>query len=259
MLSNLINIESFIALSVGAIFSYKVNKINFSFKKNIRINSPDINGGNNVIIYNEAMQKVNSEMAFLVKVCAVVMLVFFHFFPLFFSHVLSALSISLPLLCLLGVVNSIRSHGMSRYGDSLYFLASCVMGVLCYCGAKAIEANSEVYPQLSLLIDSVSAAFSRYGFMGVLGLNQTIRYLVFILFSSFACPALILSSFYLAFAYVMERNANDAFRYSCYVLAVGYVSYVFLTGALFSSGGDLSFLLKVLTYPLSTIASLFSF
>lgn len=120
MFENLLSIESILAISVGALFSFRVSKVSLSLKNNIRNQSPDIHGSNNVVIYNQAMVDVGKEMAFSVKVCAVAMMIMFHMFPAFFVNLLISLSFFLPVFSLIGVINAIRLNGSRRGWDILY-------------------------------------------------------------------------------------------------------------------------------------------
>jgi hypothetical protein len=256
MFENLLSIESLLAISVGAVFSFRVSKVSLSLKSNIRNQSPDIHGSNNVVIYNQAMADVGKEMAFSVRLCAVAMMIMFHMFPVFFVNLLTSLSFFLPIFSLVGIVNSIRLNGSRRGWDILYFLTSVVMGVIFYCSAKIMLNYLSLYPQLTQLYGYLS----EYGLVRALSANSLIYNFHLVIVSSLACPALIVSGFYLAFAYTKARDGNNAFRYSAGFLAAGYMLYILLSGSLFSQyqGRNDNFL-QVLTYPFNTLISLFSF
>ena len=256
MFENLLSVESILAVSVGALFSLRVSKINLSLKSNSRNQSPDIHGSNNVIIYNQAMANVGKEMAFSVKICAVAMMIIFHMFPGFFVNLLMSLSFFLPVFSLLGVVNSIRLNGSSRGWDVLYLLASVNMGVIFYCSAKIMLNYLSLYPQLTQLYSYLS----EYGLVGALSAKPQIDYFQFVLMSSLACPILIVVGFYLSFAYTNERDGNNAFRYSAGSLILGYMLYLLLSGGLFSVyQGHNEYFMQIFTYPLKILISLFSF
>ncbi|CND69640.1 hypothetical protein [Yersinia pseudotuberculosis] len=255
MFENLLSIESLLAISVGALFSFRVSKVSLSLKNNIRNQSPDIHGSNNVVIYNQAMVDVGKEMAFSVKVCAVVMMIMFHMFPAFFVNLLISLSFFLPVFSLIGVINAIRLNGSRRGWDILYILASVVMGVIFYCSARIMFNYLSLYPQLTQLYDYLS----EFGLVGALSAKPQIYYFQLVLTSSLACPALIVLGFYLAFAYTKARDGNNAFRYSAGFLASGYMSYILLSGSLFlPSQGRHDYFVQVFTYPFNTLISLFS-
>jgi len=256
MIENLLSIESLLAVSVGAIFSIRVNKVSLSLKSNVRNQSPDIHGSNNVVIYNQAMVDVGKEMAFSVKVCSVGMMIFFHVFPSFFINLLLSLSFFLPVFSFIGVVNAIRLNGISRGWDILYLLASLVMGVIFYCTAGIMLNNLSVYPQLAQLYDYLS----QYRLIEVFSATPQIDNFLFVVMSSMACPALIVIGFYVAFAHTVARDGNNVFRYSTILLSLGYISYILLSGVfiLLYQGRNYNFDL-VLTYPFKTLMSLFSF
>ncbi|CFQ52511.1 Uncharacterised protein [Yersinia frederiksenii] len=253
MLDNLLNIESLLAVSVGAIFSFKISKINLNVRSEIRKQSPDIKGDNNVVIYNQAMTDVRKEMAFSVKLCTVAIVISFHIFPSFFVQLLLSLSFLLPLFCAFGVANTIRINGINRSSDLLYLMASTVMGVFCYCSSQMLAKHLALYPTLLQLFEH---AFG-YGLMAFFHAQYAVFSIAFIVISSIACASLIVLSFYLSFAYTTARNANDAFRYSIYILLSGYLAYLFSSGVFFSlEQSDLNYFKAVLFYPFSKIISL---
>lgn len=256
MFESVFSIESLLTISVGALFSFRVSKVSVGLKSNIRNQSPEIHGSNNVVIYNQAINDVGKEMAFSVKLCAVVMMVVFHMFPDFFINLLMSLSFFLTVFSIIGVANAIRLNGISRGWDILYPLASALMGVLFYCSAKIMLQYLSLYPQFSQLFDYLSGQ----RLMGILDTPRDFNYFLLILVSSMACPALIVLGFYLSFAYTKERDGNNAFRYSTMILAAGYMLYILLSGSLYSpdqSQGD--YFWQVLTYPFHTLFLLFSF
>lgn len=255
MLENLISIESLVAISVAATFSFKIGRVNLNIKNNIRNQSPDIHGSNNLVIYNQAMAGIKKEMAFSVKVCAFLMIIMFHIFPIFFVNLLLSFSLLLPLFNVFGVINSIRLNGGSRGWDILYPMASIVMGVLFYCSVNMMVNYIDLYPQLTILYQHIS----EYRLMGMFDAPQLFHKFFLIILSSIAYPALIISGFYLTFAYTTTRNGNDAFKYSMFLLLIGYVAYLFLSGCMFSnSQGNVEYFVSVLTYPFVSLLSLFS-
>ena len=256
MFENFLSIESLIYISVGAIFSFKIGKLNLNLRNDIRNKSPDVRGDNNQIVYNEVMAPVRKEMAFSVKVCAVIMMITFHMYPQFFINLLFSLSFILPLLSLVGFLNSVSINGINRGWDILYPIASFVMGVFSFCSVVMMNNYASLYPELP----SIYHSFSGYNVIDWFRFPRQVYELVFIIWSSIACPALIILGFYLAFANTKARSGNDAFRFSVYILIGGYFSYLFLSGELFSpvqSTGE-NFLL-LLTYPFRQLISIFTF
>lgn len=255
MFESVFSIESLLAISIGAIFSLRVSKVSLNLKSDVRNQSPDLYGNNNVVIYNQAMGDVGKEMAFSVKICAVLMMVVFHMFPLFFINLLMSLSFFLPVFSIVGVVNAIRLNGSSRGWDILYPMASALMGIVFYCSAKVMNQYLSLYPQLSQFFGYLS----EHRLMGVIDAPRDFSYFMLILVSSLACPALIVLGFYLSFAYTKARDGNNAFRYSAILLAAGYMFYILLSGSLYSPDqGKGDYFLQVLTYPFNTLFSLFS-
>jgi hypothetical protein len=63
MLESLLSIESLLAVSIGALFSFKISSVNVRLRSESRYQSPDVQGNNNIIIYNNAMEGVRKEMA----------------------------------------------------------------------------------------------------------------------------------------------------------------------------------------------------
>lgn len=256
MFESLLSIESLVALSVGAIFSFKISRVNLQLQNNIREQSPDVRGDNNVIIYNQAMTGVQKEMAFSVKICAVVMMVLFHLFPAFFLNLLLSLSFLLPAFCAFGVINTIRLNGVRRGWDVLYLIASVALGVIFYCSVEMMVNYLPLYPQLISRYELLSG----YGFSGIMNAPEEVYDFFFIVLSSVACPALIISGFYMTFAYTVARDGNHAFRYALTLLCCGYFAYIFLSGIMFSPHQtNTSYFMSVLTYPLVSLFSLFSF
>lgn len=251
MFESLVNIESLIAVSVGAIFSFKISKANVNIRSERREQSQNVSGDNNVIVYNNNMLNVRKEMRFSVKACAFAIFLFFHMFSGFFIQLLSSLSIFLPLFCLFGVINNIRLYGFSRGGDFLYLLFAIPLGVVCYCAAQLISQHADLYPRLFQLFSDVSS----YGIKSVFYANTQIISIAFIILSSIACSGLILLHFYLSFAFVIYRNANDAFRYSLSILVFGYALYFLSSGAVFSPfASDLEYFKAVLVYPFKILS-----
>lgn len=246
MLENLINVESLLAVSVGAIFSFKINKANVYIKSERREQSPNINGDNNVVVYNNAMANVRKEISFSVKLCALAIFFFFNVFSLFFINLLSSLSFFLPLFCLFGVVNSIRLNGFSRAGDLLYLFAAVFMSCICYCSSQLLIRHVELYPNLLPLLSHVSD----YGVKSLFNAGAQMSSILFIIVSSLACSVLIILSFYLNFAFTIYRNANDAFRYSISILTPGYMLYFLSSGVVFFQNNvGFEYLKAVLLYP----------
>lgn len=250
MFESLISIESLLAISVGALISFRISKLNLNIRNDMRIKSPDVHGNNNQIIYNEVMTPVRKEIAFSVKVCACVMVLLFHVYPQFFVNLVFSLSFLLPVFCLLGVINSIRLNGFGRAWDILYPLSSLVMAVFFYCSGIVMLRHISLYPQLA----SFYEYFSNGNAEAWLQPSRQMHEFVLIVLSSFACPVLILAGFYLAFAYTKARSGNDAFRFSLTTLVIGYFTYLSLTGVLFSSDrNDISNFTFFLTYPFKVI------
>jgi hypothetical protein len=195
-------------------------------------------------------------MAFSVKVCAVAIFSLFHVFPSFFISLISSFSLLLPAFCAFGVFNSIRLNGVGRGGDLLYLIASVLFGVISYCSSQYMSNHVGLYPELWQLLDYVT----NFGGVEFFKLGPQISSIVYIVFSSVAYSVLIITGFYLNFAYVRARNANDAFRYSMSFLLLGYACYAVLSGALFSQGRlDLTYVKAVLLYPLHTLISIITF
>jgi hypothetical protein len=254
MLENLLNIESLIAISVGAIFSFKIAKINLNLRSDVRTQSPNINGDNNIVIYNQAMVSVRKEMAFSVKVFAFVMMITFHMFPLFYVNLLGSLAFLLPLFSVAGVIYTIRLHGFSRGWDVMYPLAMLIVGVLFYCSSKIMGNYIDLYPKLYSIYEYISG----YRFMGLFDVPLQTHDFFFVVVSSIACPALIVLGFYLSFAYTVARDGNDIFRFCALMIAMGYMAYLFLSGVMFSdSQGNTNYFIQVLSYPFSTLTNLF--
>lgn len=256
MFESMFSLESLLAISVGALFSLRVNKVSINLKNSIRNQSPDIHGSNNVVIYNQAVNDVGKEMAFSVKLCAVAMMIILHMFPVFFVNLLMSLSFLLPTFSFIGVINAIRLNGMNRGWDILYILASVVMGVIFYCSAKIMEHDLSLYPQFIQLYHYLSG----YSLIGALTAQPEIGYFQHILLSSLVCPLLIVLGFYLSFGYTKARDGNNAFRYCVGLLAAGYMFYLLLSGSMFSSNpGNSDYFVQVLIYPFKTLFSIFSF
>ncbi|MCK7178776.1 hypothetical protein [Enterobacter roggenkampii] len=256
MFENVFSLESLLAISVGALFSFRVNKVSLNLKNNIRNQSPDIYGNNNVVIYNQAMDDVGKEMTLSVRLCAIAMMIVFHMIPAFFVNLLMSLSFFLPVFSIIGVINAIRLNGMNRGWDVLYPLASVVMGVIFYCSAKIMKHYLPIYPQLTQLYHYLSG----YDLIRVFKAHPQIDDFQHILFSSLACPVLIVLGFYLSFAYTRARDGNNAFRYCAGFLAAGYMFYILLSGSLFSNNqSNTDYFVQVLIYPFNTLFSLFSF
>ena len=256
MFENLLSIESLLAISVGAIFSFKVGKLNLSLRNDIRNKSPNVQGDNNQIIYNEAMKPVRKDIAFSVKVCAFFMIILFHMYPTFFINLLFSLAFILPVLSLVGFINTVSLNGFNRGWDILYPISSFIMGVLFYCSAMMMTGYVSLYPKLPLLYKILSS----YNIFDWNGVPNQAYDIVFILYSSFACPALLILGLYLSFAHTIARDGNDAFNFSVKMLAWGYIAYLFLSCNLFAVGkstGD-NFLF-LLTYPFRKLIYILSF
>lgn len=230
MFESLFSIESLLAISVGAIVSFRISKLNVDLRSDVRNQSPNINGNNNQVVYNKVMMPIRKEMAFSVKVCAFVMMLLFHMYPIFFIKLTHSLSFILPILSLIGVANNFRVNGFSQFWDVLYPIASLVMGGLFYCSAIVMLDHVTIYPQLTSLFDSLAS----YSFKEWMNAPHEMQSFVLIIFSSVACPLLIVAGFYLAFAHTEARDGNKAFAFSFLMLVSGYVAYVFLSGFLFS-------------------------
>lgn len=255
MFESLFSIESLVALSVGAIFSFKIARVNLNLRNDVRNQSPDIHGDNNTVIFTQAMVGVRKEMAFSVKLCAVLMAITFHMFPLFYVSLLSSLVFILPLLSLIGVFYTIRANGFGRGWDAMYFLASIVLSVIFYCSSMAITHYIQLYPQLYSIFESIFGG----GFWGVATASKQQWSLLLIIVSSVACPALIVLGFYLAFGCTVARDGNDVFRYCVRSIVGGYLAYIFLSGVMFSaSQGNVDNFLNILLYPVFTLRDLFS-
>lgn len=252
MFENLISMESLLAISVGAIVSFRISKLNVDLRSDVRNQSPNINGNNNQVIYNKAMMPLRKEMAFSVKVCAFVMMLLFHLYPFFFIKLNYSLSFILPVLSLIGVANNFRMNGFSHFWDILYPLASFVMGGLLYCSAIVMLDHVNIYPQLASLFESLAS----YGFKEWMNSPHEIQSLSFIILSSVACPLLIVAGFYLAFAHTEARDGNKAFGFSVLMLVGGYVAYVFMSGFLFSPDQNVHST-SLLSFPFRHILSFF--
>ncbi|MEN4874540.1 hypothetical protein [Kosakonia cowanii] len=252
MFESLISMESLLAISVGAIVSFRISKLNVDIRSDVRNQSPNINGNNNQVVYNEVMMPIRKEMAFSVKVCAFVMMVLFHMYPFFFIKLTHSLSFILPILSLIGVASNFRVNGFSQFWNVLYPIASFVMGGIFYCSAIVMLDHVTIYPQLTSLFDSLVS----YGFKEWMGSPHEMQSFVLIIFSSVACPLLIVAGFYLAFAHTEARDGNKAFAFSFFMLISGYVAYVFLSGFLFSPDQNIHST-SLLSFPFRYILSFF--
>lgn len=254
MFDSLLSVESIVALSIGAIFSFKIGKVNISIKNDFRNQSPDINGNNNLVIYNQAMGNVRKEIAFSIKIAIVVMMIVFHWFPTFFLNLLISFSFFLPIFSLVGIVNVIRLNGIYRGWDFLYFFASLIMGILFYCSAAMMTKYMSIYPELT----AIYTHMSEYRLMGLFDTPNYLHYFILVVMTSIACPALIIIGFYLTFAYTKARDGNEVFRYASTLLISGYVAYLFISGVFFSSDrqNHEQFLL-ILAYPFKVALSFF--
>ncbi|WP_323080922.1 hypothetical protein [Klebsiella variicola] len=261
MFESLLSIGSLLAVSFGALFSFKIGMVNIHANRSKRNNSPDVYGNHNVIIYNEAIKTVQKEMAFSVKLCIFAMLIFFHKYPSFFIGFLSSLIIWLPLFCASGVVLSIKTHGIKRLGDVMYIISSVVMGVFCYCSSRLLSLHVDIYPEVTGFFRNIAESIGYYGlFYGVAHASNEIGLMFNVIYASAACAALISLGGALCFSYITERDANKAFSRSIGILFAGYIAYVFSSGVLFSSAyHSLSYFIDVLMYPFSIIYSYFSF
>jgi len=202
------------------------------------------------------MAGVKKEISFSVKVCAFLMMIVFHMFPLFFLKLLLSLSFILPALAIFGYFNTIRFNGYRRGWDILYPVASVAMGVIFYCALEKMVPYLSLYPQLISLYEfSVND-----GIRDVFSTPPGWLEIAFIVLSSFVCPLLILSGFYLSYAYTIARDGNEAFRYSRRLLAFGYAAYLVLAGAIIQpEKNSFDDLISILFYPFVSLYSLFSF
>lgn len=256
MFESLFSVGALVALSVGAIFSFKIARVNLNLRNDVRNQSPDIHGDNNTVIFTQAMTGVRKEMAFSVKLSAFLMAITFHMFPPFYVNLLSSLVFILPLLSLVGVFYTIRANGFYRGWDVMYLLASIILSVIFYCSSKAIAHYSHLYPQLYSIFESVFGSGFR-----LISTSSTQQWsFLLIIVSSIACPALIVLGFYLAFSCTVARDGNDIFRYCVRSIGGGYLAYVFLSGVMFSaSQGNVDNFVNVLLYPVFTLRDLFTF
>ncbi|MBG3039145.1 hypothetical protein [Proteus mirabilis] len=254
MFDSLLSIESIVALSIGAIFSFKIGKVNISIKNNFKNQSPEISGNNNLVIYNQAMGNVRKEVGFSIKISVIVMMFLFHWFPNFFLNLLISFSFFLPIFSLLGIVNVIWLNGIYRGWDFLYFVASLIMGVLFYCSASMMTKYISIYPELT----TIYAHMSEYKLMGLIDAPHYFYYFMLVIMTSIACPALIIMGLYLAFAYTKARDGNEVFRYASKLLLSGYVAYLFISGVFFSPDrANYQQFLLTLAYPFKVVLSFF--
>lgn len=259
MFESLLSIGSLLAVSFGALFSFKIGRVNVNVNRSERNNSPDVYGNHNLIIYNEAIKVVQKEMAFSAKLCIVAMLILFHKYPFFFIDFLSSLIIWLPLFCASGVVLSIKIHGIKRLGDVMYIVASIVMGVFCYCSSRLLSLHTDIYPEITSFSRNIVESIGYYGlFYGVAHASNEVDLMLNVISSSAACAALISLSGALCFSYITERDANNVFSRSVGILFAGYIAYIFSSGVLFPPVyHGLSYFIDVLMYPFSVIYSYF--
>lgn len=256
MLESLISIESLLAVSVGAVFSFKIAKVNISVKTKVRNQSPDIAGNGNIVIYNNEAKGVKDDITFAVKLCVIAIFLFFHSFPEFFLKLLFSFSLLLPFFCLAGVVNVIRVNGIRRGWDGMYFLASIIWGVVGYCAVQLMSRDVTLYPNLSFLFDSLL----REGVYGFFNGSNTVFLLAQIAISSLACAGLIVGGFYLAFGFVTARDGNGVFSFSAQMLIFGYALYFISVNVFFNqSQRGFEHIWAVAAYPFNLARYLFAY
>lgn len=226
---NIISIGSLIAITLSVTLTIKFLKINI--KNDIRKNSPDINGNNNIVNIIEADKKNNSDFKLLANVIGFALLILLPLYPYFFLSFMQAFSWLPIFIILAGVAMQVYFRGWSRSPDLLYLFPAFIVGTLTYhsiyLAAKGKYLEEDIYSRLIEAITNFHISESYLTYISGFSL-EFFAYAGFIM--------LFLSAIYISFSFLKKRGFDETIKYLLFWLVVGLLGDFFASGCLLKSG-----------------------
>ncbi|EOI3546087.1 hypothetical protein ACMSZT_000852 [Cronobacter dublinensis] len=242
MFENIISIGSIIAVTLSVTLTIKFLKINI--KNNIRENSHDINGNNNIVNIIEADKRNNSDFKLLANVIGFVLLIFLPLYPYFFLSFMQAFSWLPIFIILVGVATQVYFRGWSRLPDLLYVFPAFIVGTLTYHSIYLVDKGKylegDIYSRLidAIISFNISESYALY-----------ITGLLFEFFAYAGFIMLFLSAIYISFSFLKKRGFDETIKHLLFWLATGLLGDFLASGCMLNFG-SINFNYLIYSYQL---------
>jgi len=232
LFENFFSIGSLVAVTFSVALTIKYLKVNF--KQEVRNQSHNINGNNNTINFLEVDRKNKRSFQTLSIIISLFLIAFLPCFPSFFIGFMKSFSWLPLVICCVGVFVKIYMRGLKRISDMFYIIPSLVVGVLMYHAVFLATHGDYIHLNIySRFFDYLAQSYVSVSYL--IGLNMLLREVA----AYFGFIMLFLSSIYLSFSFITERDFDSAIKHIFYWVLVAFVGNFLAAGMLieYMNGG----------------------
>lgn len=248
-MDSIISFGSAIAVTFSAALTVKNLKVSYEANNQ----SPTINGNGNIVTYNNFTQKNQQSFKLLRQVLLGFSIAFFPLVPNLLNEVLYALSFLSPIFCVGGVGYIVYTSNSNRAWDITYILSTAFISILTYYASLNFQRFPTEYGNLyAFTIDTIKNRNISIQYLDLVSsiLSGWLKVIGF--------SALIVALVYSTFAYVKQRNFDDALRFSCNLIPIAIMGYIFSYDFILALHyGDFDYLVRMFTIPYNAIVNIF--
>lgn len=248
-MDSIISFGSAIAVTFSATLTVKNLKLSYQANNQ----SPTINGNGNIVTYNYFTQKNQQSFKLLRQILIGLSFLLFPLLPNLLNEVLYTLSFISPIACIIGVGYIIYTSGASRTLDVTYIISTGLISILAYYASLNFQRFPSEYGNLYENTIGIIKNFNvstRYFEVFNIILAGWVKVIGF--------SALLFAIIYSTFAYIKQRDFDDTLRFSCGLIPISIMGYVFSYDFILALHyGDFGYLIRMFTLPYDAIVNIF--
>lgn len=220
ILGDLFSLKGLITATATLAFTIKSLHLTWNISKE----NVNVNGNNNIIIYNQKLAPAQKNFKLLWNLLAITVFLTYPFFGPTFNFSLKILAYIGTPIAACAVIMNCKGFGLSRIWDIFYVIGAVVVCWLAWCATPFLDYTASeaapIYANFGAALNLISSGAPS------LGNNYTVfRSITDPTISVFGFSLLFLSVLYLVFAFLSARSFDGALTFSGTHVVMAIVGY----------------------------------